>query len=77
MTQTNTAQLVLGKVADNQYIKFKTEKTGTGLGASSIDFKNINTEANASLDYLGFKNDDALIGYINSDENIKRGCSLN
>jgi hypothetical protein len=66
MTEQKSAQLVLGKVSSDQYIKFKTQKTGTGLGASSIDFKNINTEANASLDYLGFKNDDTLVGYINN-----------
>ena len=25
-------------------LKFKTEKTGTGIGASSIDFENINAD---------------------------------
>tara|TARA_R100000951_G_scaffold63487_2_gene53305 strand:- start:285 stop:2531 length:2247 start_codon:yes stop_codon:yes gene_type:complete len=66
MTDQKTAQLVIGKVADNQYIKFKTEKTGTDIGASSIDFKNINSEDYASLNYLAFKNDDTQVGYINS-----------
>jgi len=66
MTDQKTAQLVIGKVSSNQYIKFKTEKTGTDIGASSIDFKNINTADYASLNYLAFKNDDTQVGYINS-----------
>jgi hypothetical protein len=70
MTQTNTAQLVLGKVADNQYIKFKTEKTGTGIGASSIDFDNINADA-TDVNYLAFKNDGDQVGYINNDGKMR------
>ena len=67
MTQTNTAQLVLGKVSDNQYIKFKTEKTGTGIGASSIDFENINADA-TGVDYLNFKNNGSSTGaYLYKD----------
>jgi hypothetical protein len=70
MTQTDTAQLVLGKVADNQYIKFKTEKTGTGIGASSIDFDNINADA-TDVNYLAFKNDGDQVGYINNDGKMR------
>ena len=67
MTQTNTAQLVIGKVSDNQYIKFKTEKTGTGIGASSIDFENINADA-TGVDYLNFKNNGSSTGaYLYKD----------
>ena len=70
MTATDTAQLVLGKVADNQYIKFKTEKTGTGIGASSIDFDNINADA-TDVNYLAFKNDGSQVGYINNDGKMR------
>ena len=70
MTQTDTAQLVLGKVSDNQYIKFKTEKTGTGIGASSIDFDNINADA-TDVNYLAFKNDGTQVGYINNDGKMR------
>ena len=70
MTQTDTAQLVLGKVSSNQYIKFKTEKTGTGIGASSIDFDNINADA-TDVNYLAFKNDGTQVGYINNDGKMR------
>ena len=67
MTATDTAQLVIGKVSDNQYIKFKTEKTGTGIGASSIDFENINADA-TGVDYLNFKNNGSSTGaYLYKD----------
>ena len=70
MTATDTAQLVIGKVSSNQYIKFKTEKTGTGIGASSIDFDNINADA-TDVNYLAFKNDGTQVAYINNDGKMR------
>jgi hypothetical protein len=70
MTQTNTAQLVLGKVSDNQYIKFKTQKTGTGIGASSIDFNNINASP-TDVNYLAIKHNNSQVGYINEDGKMR------
>ena len=70
MTQTDTAQLVIGKVSSNQYIKFKTEKTGTGIGSSSIDFDNINADA-TDVNYLAFKNDGTQVADINNDGKMR------
>ena len=69
-SSTNTAQLVIGKVANDQYIKFKTEKTGTGIGASSIDFNNVNASP-TDVNYLAIKHNDSQVGYINEDGKIR------
>ena len=63
---TNSALLVVGNNSNNQFVKFKTQKTGTGIGATSIDFKNVNADA-TGVDYLSFKNDGSQIAYLYKD----------
>lgn len=63
---TNSALLVVGNNSNNQFVKLKTQKTGTGIGATSIDFKNVNADA-TGVDYLAFKNDGSQIAYLYKD----------
>ena len=66
-SSTQSAQLVIGNNSNNQFIKFRTLKTGTGIGASSIDFKNINADS-TGVDYLNFKYDGSSTGaYLYKD----------
>ena len=69
---TNSALLVVGNNSNNQFVKLKTQKTGTGIGATSIDFKNVNADA-TGVDYLAFKNDGSQIAYLYKDGRLR--CS--
>jgi hypothetical protein len=62
ITDEKSAQLVLGHVNSDQYIKFYTCRVD-GIGSSFIDFKNINATA-TDVDRLTFKYDGSSIGYL-------------